>query len=369
MSDSDFSFLFSGIPPLGNLMSNGKWDGYPNFRDTWKENIKKSDEVFICTGYVSNDAVAETRNLIELNPQNLRVNLCVGMAKFDGLSRSQIQSLRELARELKSRDAGGVWITKAFPFHGKVIVFCDSGKPFASTIGSSNFSGISPGAHQYECDVLLRDQDRTEVLLRFSRELIELASVPFDDSVEIRETSEKFRALDNCDGVEVVDLAELRKVEEKLARSRVRYEMPLRAGSDVQKSNLNVFFSGPRQNSNRTFGIPRPWYEIEVQPKREWFRSCPDFPGPQEDFVVVTDDGHSFKVVSSLDRTWNGQKNFRSKDDLQILGRWLKGRLEAAGVLIPGNPILESTLTEYGRSTIGFTKIPNDHRWFMDFSV
>jgi hypothetical protein len=285
------------------------------------------------------------------------------------LSRSQILSLRELAQELKSRNAGGVWITTAFPYHGKVITFCGDGEPFAATIGSSNFSGISPGAHQYECDVLLREKERIEVLLRFSRELISQASVQFDDSIEVKEISEKFRALDNCDGVDVVPQVDFRDIREKLSRSRICYEMPLRAGSDVQKSNLNVFFSGPRQNSSRTFGIPRPWYEIEIQPKREWFRSSPEFPGPQEDFVVVTDDGHTFKVVSSLDRTWNGQKNFRSKDDLQILGRWLKGRLEAAGVLTPGNPIVESTLAEYGRSTIGFTKIPNDDRWFMDFSV
>lgn len=62
-------------------------------------------------------------------------------------------------------------------------------------------------------------------------------------------------------------------------------------------------------------------------------------------------------------------KNFRSEGDLKILGKWLKGRLENAGVLSVGDPVTAETLKRYGRSTFTLTKTTRPGIWFLDFGV
>lgn len=82
-------------------------------------------------------------------------------------------------------------------------------------------------------------------------------------------------------------------------------------------------------------------------------------------FTVITDDGWSFKCKVSGDYS----KNFRSEGDLKILGKWLKGRLENAGVLSVGSPVMAETLRQYGRGTFTLTKTTEPGIWFLDFGV
>ena len=71
-------------------------------------------------------------------------------------------------------------------------------------------------------------------------------------------------------------------------------------------------------------------------------------------------------------------KNLRSKDDLTILGRWIKGRMEANGALKSGELLTSSSLGLYGRDTITLTQTSlyeeelengNLSVWFVDFSA
>ena len=82
-------------------------------------------------------------------------------------------------------------------------------------------------------------------------------------------------------------------------------------------------------------------------------------------FDVITDDGWSFKCKVSGDYS----KNFRSEGDLKILGKWLKGRLENAGVLKVGDPVTKETLELYGRDTFTLTKTIRPGIWYLDFGV
>ena len=70
-------------------------------------------------------------------------------------------------------------------------------------------------------------------------------------------------------------------------------------------------------------------------------------------------------------------KNLRSKDDLTILGRWIKGRMEANNALRSGELLTASSLQVYGRNTISMTQTslteeePEIGRlsvWYLDFS-
>ena len=62
-------------------------------------------------------------------------------------------------------------------------------------------------------------------------------------------------------------------------------------------------------------------------------------------------------------------KNFRSEGDLKILGKWLKGRLENAGVLQVGDPVTADTLRNYGRRAFTLSKTRLPGIWYLDFGV
>ena len=90
-----------------------------------------------------------------------------------------------------------------------------------------------------------------------------------------------------------------------------------------------------------------------------------NYPKPNIDFTVVTDDGYSFNCKVSGDYS----KNFRSSGDLSILGKWIKGRMENAKVLNVGEKITEEHFRRYGRNTITLTQTQKENVWFLDFGV
>ena len=90
----------------------------------------------------------------------------------------------------------------------------------------------------------------------------------------------------------------------------------------MRGSNINVCYASGRK---------RVWWEIEMVVGKS-IRELPGYPLHQKPFMAITDDGWKFQ-------TWTcGQnnKNLYSKDDLKIMGRWIKGRLVAAGLIGAG---------------------------------
>ena len=91
-------------------------------------------------------------------------------------------------------------------------------------------------------------------------------------------------------------------------------------------------------------------------------RDLPGYPLHQQPFMAVTDDGWKFQAWTC----GQNNKNLYSKDDLKIMGRWIKGRLVAAGLVEPVNRvesdlggkgvITHKMLNKYGRDTITLTK-------------
>jgi hypothetical protein len=120
---------------------------------------------------------------------------------------------------------------------------------------------------------------------------------------------------------------------------------------------------------------PRHWYESElIVPNAITEQS--GYPQKNTDsaaFDVITDDGWEFSCKVSGDYS----KNFRSEDDLKILGKWIKGRLENAGVLEVGQLVTPETFANYGRDSFSLIKTnkriicngqPRD-LWYLDFGV
>lgn len=143
----------------------------------------------------------------------------------------------------------------------------------------------------------------------------------------------------------------------KKRMTEVSFEIPLKVPEDendlsMRGSNINVCYAGGRK---------RVWWEIEMVVSKS-IRDLPGYPLHQKPFMAITDDGWRFQAWTC----GQDNKNLYSKDDLKIMGRWIKGRLVAAGLVEPVNRveadqegkgvITHKMLNKYGRDTITLTK-------------
>ena len=51
---------------------------------------------------------------------------------------------------------------------------------------------------------------------------------------------------------------------------------------------------------------------------------------------------------------------------MEILGQWIKGKLQKANALVPLTPVTQDTLDQYGNDTIKFYKM-DDGKYYMEF--
>ena len=105
---------------------------------------------------------------------------------------------------------------------------------------------------------------------------------------------------------------------------------------------------------------PRPWYEVEIIVPRA-ITALDGYPAGSV-FDVVTQDGWKFSCSTNGDYG----KNFRSNSDLKILGKWIKGSMENAGVLKIGSPITKDTLDAFGKHFLCLTKTTINNLWILE---
>lgn len=147
-------------------------------------------------------------------------------------------------------------------------------------------------------------------------------------------------------------------------------------GKHYTKSNLNVSYAAPRSARKS-----RDWYETQFTVNKS-ITLLPGYPKKNVTFYVITDDGYTFKAHTTSD----GNKQFSAVGDELILGRWIKGRLAAAGLVSPVNDtqldrdrrgmITKEMLAAYGCDTLVLTKTDQKMEdedgnlldvWFLSF--
>jgi hypothetical protein len=333
-------FLASNFPPLAT--------SHKSYVDQWTNLFTGNDSLNIAVGYASNDSLLYLRKLVELNaPKNL--NVCLGMARFEGLFNSQFAAATELSNYLQETETGNVYVSTQFPFHGKVQTFSSNKNITAGLIGSSNLSNIVPpvgmNRGNYEMDMLVEEGPAIKELDEFIARLLTDAAAPLDSITNLKLRNDPNRLMHSSFEVKPVD----ESVQTSVWESEIdqRFEIPIKT---APQSNLNAFFGEGRKNA-QGFVKPRHWYEVEIIVGQEVQRSAENYPANKE-FLVYTDDGYKFVLKTSGDYG----KNLRSRDDLTVLGRWLKGRMENAGALASGTPVTEDVLKKYGRDTMTLTR-------------
>jgi len=341
------------------LLSNfapGKFDNNRSSKDVFEICLQESDFIKIATGYISAESLIELKKIVELNKRP-HINLMIGMHKFDGFTKIQYDAALALNEFLVSSNMGFVSISDTLKFHGKMYSFSKEGKPFGSIIGSSNLGSVITSGDKsriYEVDCYFNELIQTKEIDKTISDLIKKISLKID-KVNIETFKEFNNLLENQEGVEKIDQVQFSKYWG--SKSNLNFEIPIKT---KPKSSLNIFF-GKGRVSQKNFEIPRHWYEAELIVSKT-ITQIYGYP-KNKSFTVITDDGWKFECETNGD--W--AKNFRSKKDLQIFGRWIKGRLENYGALKIGEPVNDKVLDKYGTNFMSLFSTANDSIWLIEF--
>lgn len=354
---SNVSLIYSNYPPLKTNSAT--------YHDAFTELLEKSDSLKIASGYISADALIDLKSIVEANGGPY-IELNIGMHYFEGLTIQQKEAVEDLDNTLREKNLGGVNFVVTFPFHGKIISFNKHDQTIGGLIGSSNLTNIveTKTSRQYEVDYQLPEGDFSE-LEGFISTLRQSTTKPFSE-LDIKIIESKNNLLDEQYGVEKANDQLISSIKSN-PNFEFEFLIPLKT-DDATKSNLNTFNGKGRENK-QGFVMPRSWYEVElIVPKSVTTQTGypqSDKEGEGGVINVVTDDGWEFSCKVSGDFS----KNLRSDNDLKILGKWLKGRLEQAGALKTGELCTKSTLDKYGRSDFTLAKIRGQELWYLDFGV
>ena len=352
------SFIFTNLPPLKTK--------YPSFSEVFYSLIPECTELDIAVGYITADSLAELKQIVAFNDNIKSLNLIIGMHYWDRFTKLEYSAATLLQDFLMEQDKGCVSLVTPFRFHGKMYSFSCGNKPIAGVIGSNNLSSILDSRNRiYEASAIYRDEKQATDINKFIKQLFRTSTRSLTDcGINENDLKKDMPPLNGIEGVSKFPHEKLVDVGKTL--TNISFELPFvkkRKGVNPQ-SDLNCYFGKGRKQKSGL--VPaRPWYEVEVMVSTEITRNN-DYPQSKVEFDVITHDGWAFKCYVS---GGDGQKSLRSVGDLTILGRWLKGHLENAGVLKVGELVVEDTLVNYGRTSLVLTKTTTPNLWYLDFGV
>lgn len=341
-----------------NLLPLRTQPGKESFVEYFKEAISKSDTVEIATGYVSRGAIIELAKYVEEYGIS-SISLVVGMYYHEGMPEGIYNALTELHEVWQAKGIGSVNIVRPFSYHGKVYAFFKDGQPIAGIVGSNNLGAIKLEAsnlRQYEMAVATEDATEISEISSHIRDMMgRRCSFPINEITDMKLIRQQNNALIDQQFVDRVTPEDVDAYKEHC--TDISFEIPLKVPANKEDDNMR----GSNINVCYASGRKRVWWECEVVVGKA-IRDLPGYPEWQKPFMAITDDGWKFQVWTC----GQNNKNLYSKDDLKIMGRWIKGRLVAAGLVEPVNNVSNDpdcrglitgeTLARYGRDTITLTK-------------
>lgn len=353
--------LYSNILPLGIK------EDEETILDCFSEQIKKADRVDIAVGYVSNASLIELAKMVD-ECSISKICLNIGMYYIEGMPEGAYHTAIRINEKWMESNSGEIRIIKTMKYHGKVFCFYKEGKPFSAIIGSANLGVIKLEANnrrQYEIAAITEE---VEEVLKIAQHIESLKQANCSENIgkinNMPLIREKNMALNEVELVTSVPHSNVDFYER--CKAYVSFFLKLKVpkaterhiddGKHYTKSNINVCYAAPRSKRK-----PRDWYETQLTVGADIYR-MDGYPEKNKPFFVVTDDGYWFKAHTTSDNN----KQFSAVGDELIMGRWLKGRLAAAGIVKPVNDtakdterlgmITEEMLKEYGCDRLEFKK-------------
>ncbi len=353
--------LYSDILPL--LLEDGK----QTILDCFLEQAKKADSIEIAAGYISNASLTELDDMVEQYGIS-HITLTIGMYFIEGMPEKSYHAAMKINEKWKEKGIGEIRLVRAFKYHGKLYSFLKDGECFATIIGSANMGVIKPDANnrrQYEIASLTEEPGECAEFLAFIEKLKEgRCSSNIADIPNVPLIREQNVSLDGVDRVSQVAPGGVKLYFEH--QTSTSFVLPIKVpafeerfmddNKHYTKSNINVCYAAPRSKRKS-----RDWYEVQMTVAKEITR-LEGYPEKNSPFFVVTDDGYWFKAHTTSD----GNKQFSAVGDELLMGRWIKGRLAAAGLVEPVNDsqldterlgmITKEMLEAYGCNAIVFAK-------------
>ena len=353
--------LYSNILPVGIE------EGQTTISDAIKSEFEKSDMVEIAVGYVSKASLEELDNLV--SSSNITyVCLIMGMYYIEGMPEGSYHTAMQLNEKWRQRGIGEIRVTRSFKYHGKLYSFYKDGAIRSAIIGSANLGVMKLEANnlrQYEVSAITYTATECEAVKSLicklkaancSANIADISNMPI-----IREINTSLTGVDTVDQITTAE-TEIYKRH----KTNISFNLPIKVpsyderhmddGKHFTKSNLNVSYAAPRSARKS-----RDWYETQLTVSKS-ITLLDGYPEKNVTFFVVTDDGYTFKAHTTSD----GNKQFSAVGDELILGRWIKGRLAAAGLVTPVNDtqadrdrqgmITKEMLAAYGCNTLVLTK-------------
>lgn len=353
--------LYSNILPLGTE------ENQETVTERFMEEASSADAVEIAVGYVSKAALQELEQIVD-EQKIRRIVLTIGMYFVEGMPEGIYHTAIALNRKWVDAGVGEIRIVRAFKYHGKLYAFYKDDQVKSAIIGSANLGVIKLEANnrrQYEVSAVTEDASECNEIATLIRKMATpAASVRIDDVVGMPIIREVNTSLTGVDTVEQIPQTQVELFERH--KTNVSFVLPIKVpayderhmddGKHYTKSNLNVSYAAPRSARKS-----RDWYETQFTVSKQITR-LEGYPEKNVTFAVVTDDGYTFKAHTTSD----GNKQFSAVGDELILGRWIKGRLAAAGLVTPVNDtqadkdrtgmITKEMLAAYGCDRLVLTK-------------
>ena len=353
--------LYSNILPLGTE------NGQETVADRFFEEARQADHIEIASGYISKASLLELDALVE-SASIKKIVLIIGMYFIEGMPEGTYHAALEINKKWQDAGIGEIRMVRAFKYHGKLYTFYKDGEIKSAIIGSANLGAIKLEAsnrRQYEVSAITTDRDEcAEIATLIAKLSTPNISVNIDDAAGMPIIREVNTSLTGVDTVDQIPQAEVGLYERH--KTTTSFVIPIKVpaaaerfmddGKHYTKSNLNVSYAAPRSARKA-----RDWFETQFTVSKSITRQ-EGYPEKGKPFFVVTDDGYTFKVHTTSD----GNKQFSAVGDELILGRWVKGRLAAAGLVTPVNNtqadterlgmITKEMLAAYGCDTLVLTK-------------
>ncbi len=324
--------LYSNILPLSIP------EGQKTITECFNEQIANADRVEIAVGYISRAALEELDQLV-IKHQIFNICVTIGMYFIEGMPEGSYHAAIDINKKWKDAGIGEIKLVQAFKYHGKLYCFYKEGQPISAIIGSANLGVIKLDANnrrQYEIASITTEESECNEIGIFIEKLKEancstnIANIT--GMTLIREVNTSLSGIDA-----VTQLPQTGVQLYMKHKTKTSFVLPLKVpayderhmddNKHYTKSNINVCYAAPRSKRKS-----RDWYETQMTVSKEITRS-EGYPEKNKTFFVITDDGYWFKAHTTSD----GNKQFSAVGDELILGRWIKGRLVAAGLVTPVN--------------------------------
>lgn len=326
--------------------------------------LKNAKKVIVATGYFGTDLIQRIESDLFAVSKSGECRILLGMVFHGGISSKQKKCIDDLDLKLRSSNPkNGIYISRR-DYHGKIYKIDDD-----IYVGSSNFSKEGFDS-RLECTARINDRFTADATSAYLEYLFSLKTTEKLSGVKL---SKKSRLEDDRQSKLLADYKVLAPPPKTIIGS---VAIKLRVDSQP-KSSLNLFFDEGRKNRKTGLYAPRPWYEIEITTTSQERRN-PYYPqstlipdskcshyGVFDAYIV--EDSNYYKLKMTVASAY-GKALATSIDGggRQTLGRYIKGKLEAAGVLKHGERITSQTLEAYGRDYITLQKIGNQE-YIMEF--